>query len=80
MSKTKLNKTRFKSPNPKSNTGVNFDNVKTKEQAQQVAIDYQDWASEQSLSYGELFYYQNKLEKLAKRFGLVKEFKENGII
>lgn len=54
--------------------------IKTKEQARQYAIYYQAWSSDKNLSYGELFHFQNKLSTLAKKFGLVKEFKENGII
>lgn len=54
--------------------------IKTKEEARTMAIDYQNWASEQSMSYGELVEYQNYFEKLGKKFGLKEEFKENGII
>jgi hypothetical protein len=54
--------------------------IKTKEQARQYGIDYQKWASEEALSYGEISHFQNELSILAKKFGLVKEFKENGII
>jgi len=55
-------------------------NIKTKEQARRYAIDYQKWASEQDLSYGEILHFQNKLNALAKKFNLTEEFKENGII
>lgn len=48
--------------------------------ARQKAIDWQNEFSENNYSYGELNYYQNYFEKLAKRYGLVEEFKENGII
>jgi len=48
--------------------------------ARNYAIDWQNWASNQSLSYGELFGFQNIFRKLGKRFGLTHEFKENGII
>lgn len=54
--------------------------IKTKDQARQYGIDWQNWASNQSLSYGELIHFQNKLTKLAEKFGLVEEFKENGLI
>lgn len=57
-----------------------MDYIKTVEQARQYAIDYQIWSSRQNLSYGELLVFQNKLSKLAKRFNLIREFKENGII
>ena len=54
--------------------------IKSKGEARQIGQDFQIWSSEQSLSYGELTTYQNALYILAKKFGLVREFKENGII
>ena len=54
--------------------------IKTKEQARQYGIDYQDWISEKNLSYTELAHFQGKLETLAKKFDLIEEFKENGLI
>lgn len=54
--------------------------IKIKEDARRLAIDFQRWASEQSLSYGELAEYQNYFGKIAKMFGLTREFRENGII
>lgn len=79
--KTKMNKTRTKAPKQRTNIGDrDISRVKTKGQARQIAIEWQQKASEQSLSYGELIYHQEYLYKIAKKFGLVKEFKENGII
>ena len=54
--------------------------IKTKEEARQYAIDWQNLASKDSLSYTELFFWQRVFIKLAKKFNLTKEFKENGII
>ena len=54
--------------------------ITTREQAQDKAIEFQGWLSEQSLSYGELSIYARYFEKLAKKFRLVREFRENGII
>ena len=54
--------------------------IKTKEQARQYAIDFQQWASEKALSYNELILFQEKLKAIATKFHLVNEFKENGII
>jgi hypothetical protein len=54
--------------------------IKTKEQARQYGIDFQNWASNKDLSYGELIHFQNKLSKIAEKFDLVEEFQENGII
>lgn len=54
--------------------------IKTKEQARQYAIDYQQKVVSCNFSYGELLEHQKELYKLAKKFNLIKEFKENGII
>jgi len=54
--------------------------IKTQGEAIQFAIDWQSWASEQSLSYGELAEWGEVLSVLAEKFDLVEEFKENGII
>lgn len=57
-----------------------LDKVKSKEEARQIAIDWQFWASNKSLSYSELATYGHYFEKLGRKFHLIKEFKENGII
>ena len=54
--------------------------VKTKEDARQRAIDWQSWQSTQSLSYAELVDWNTYFENLADKFGLLEEFKENGIL
>jgi hypothetical protein len=54
--------------------------IKTEEEARQYAIDWQNWASEQNLSYDELAEWQGIFTELAEKFNLVDEFKENGII
>lgn len=51
-----------------------------KEKAREEAIEWQHNFGDYDYSYGELLYYQNHFEILAKRYGLVKEFRENGII
>lgn len=60
---------------------------KTKEEAIQYAIDWQQWVSEQNeigkeptLYQSDLIEWQAEFEKIAKEFDLVDEFKENGII
>ena len=53
---------------------------KTEEEARKYAIDWQNWANEQSLSYEELAFWGDEFNKLAKKFNLEEEFKENGII
>lgn len=54
--------------------------IKTKAEARQKAIDWQLWSSEQNLSYAEFSQWQVYFKSLAKKFNLVKEFKENCII
>lgn len=52
-----------------------------KEQARQRAILYQhEIMTEEHISYNEIAEYCDKFYKLAKRYGLIKEFRENGII
>ena len=51
-----------------------------KEAAREQAIDFQLSHSDHSYSWGELVELTNHFEKLGKRYGLLKEFKENGII
>lgn len=54
---------------------------KTKEEARQYAIDWQNWVSKkQKIHYSELAEWNNIFWKLAHKFHLVREFKENGII
>lgn len=54
--------------------------IKTQEEARQQAIDWQVWAGDQSLSYGELAEWGGYFATLARKFDLVEEFKENGVI
>lgn len=49
-------------------------------EARDWAIEWQHWASEQSLSYGELADWADYFTELAERFNLTDEFKENGIL
>ena len=55
-------------------------NATSKGELREQAIDYQRWASEQSLSMFELGCFSDYFERLGKRYGLLKEFRENGII
>ena len=52
----------------------------TRDEARQYAIDWQGWVSQKNLSYGELAKWGEIFTELAEKFGLVDEFKENGII
>jgi hypothetical protein len=56
------------------------DDIKTAGEAQSLAIDWQTWVSEQSLSYGELIDYREYFSELGEQFGLLAEFTENNII
>lgn len=59
---------------------LNVKEIKTKEEARQAAIDWQRKQANKSLSYGELAEFAGQFRTLGKRFGLLKEFKENCII
>jgi len=48
--------------------------------AVQEAKDWQSSFADNNYSYGELAYYQDYFERLAKRYGLIREFREEGII
>lgn len=50
-----------------------------KERARQEAIDWQLESTNEQLSYGELAAIGDYFHKLGKRYGLLREFRENGI-
>ena len=53
---------------------------KRKAKARQEAIEFQtDIFPNSNLSWGELYEWQQYFRSLGRRFGLMKEFKENGI-
>jgi hypothetical protein len=53
----------------------------TKDQARERAIDlYTKMQSIQQISLGEIMLYQNAIRKIGKRAGLLREFRENGLI
>lgn len=51
-----------------------------KERARRFAIEWQNNFDKHNYSWFQLSLYQDRFEKLGKRYGLTKEFKENGII
>ncbi len=53
---------------------------KAQERARNKARDWQLDFGNHNYSYSELAKYGNYFERLAKKYGLVKEFRENGII
>lgn len=51
-----------------------------KEIARQEAIDWQIDFGNHNYSWGEIAQFSNHFYKCGKRYGLLKEFRENGII
>jgi hypothetical protein len=62
------------------NFKIDINEIKTQGEARSLGMEFQEWSSKQSLSYGELINYQNDLMTIAEKFDLIEEFKENGII
>ena len=54
--------------------------LENKEKIRQEAISWQLSFDENNYSYGELLAYEEYFYKMGKRYGLLKEFKENCII
>lgn len=50
-----------------------------KYEIRQEAIEWQNTLNDCKNSYGEIAIMQNYFNKMGKRYGLLKEFKENGI-
>lgn len=55
--------------------GKNY--AEKKEYVRDLAIEYQMMPD---LSYGEIFDFQCMFEELGRRYGLIREFRENAII
>ena len=51
-----------------------------KEAARQEAMDWQEWLYDHSPSYEGLAIAMAEFERLGKRYGLLREFRENAII
>lgn len=51
-----------------------------KDKARNLVISVAWCLQEQNASYGEYALYASEFERLAKRYGLVREFRENGIL
>ena len=51
-----------------------------KAKAREEAIDWQYEFSDKIYTYSELAYWTSYFRKLGKRYGLLTEFEENGII
>jgi len=50
-----------------------------KERAREKAIDWQLNESNKPMSWGEVAEWSNYFEKLGRRYGLLREFRENAI-
>ena len=53
---------------------------KRKADVRAEAIDWQSDFCNHNYSYGELAYYSDYFERLGRRYGLLREFKNEGII
>ena len=51
-----------------------------KEEIREQAIEWQHTTAQETMYWSEVAYWGNYWYKKAKRYGLVKEFKENAII
>lgn len=52
---------------------------KNKERVRNEAIEWQLNFADHDYSWGELLAFQAHFEKMGRRYGLLKEFRENGI-
>ena len=50
-----------------------------KADVREEAIDWQSDFCNHNYSYGELAYFQDYFERLGRRYGLLREFRENSI-
>lgn len=55
-------------------------NIQTREEAEELAKEWQRCTSKINFSYGELAEWGEFFEGLAIKFDLIEEFTENGII
>lgn len=53
---------------------------KAKATAREKAVDFSNTCGEMNLSYADLAEIGNKFRTLGKRYGLLREFRENGIL
>lgn len=54
--------------------------ARTKQQARAVAQDWQAWQSGEALSFSEYVFWSQQFFRLGKKHGLLREFRENGIL
>ena len=58
---------------------MELEQPKTKEQAREQAINFSTKFYNKQFSYSELIAISDHFKKTGKKFGLLNEFKENGI-
>jgi hypothetical protein len=54
--------------------------LQIKNKVRNDAITWQNIQSRKNCSYEEIIIWQEYLQTMAKRYGLLKEFKENGVL
>lgn len=54
--------------------------IQSEEEARDFAIEWQKWSGENSMYYSEMMEWAEFFTELGKKFNLMKEFEENGII
>jgi hypothetical protein len=59
---------------------IPIQDIKTQDEARQIAMNWQSWQVNQSFYYAEIYEWAEYFGELAEKFDLVGEFKENGII
>ena len=57
-----------------------IETVTSADEASELAIDWQAWQTDKSLTTAELVHYIDYFQALADKYDLTDEFKENGII
>lgn len=57
-----------------------YSKINSRESARSFAIAWQSWQSKRAMSYSEAVEWGGLLRETAKRYKLVSEFQENGII
>jgi hypothetical protein len=58
----------------------NSEYQRRKERAREMAIEWQRSCSEESYSWAEVAEAGQRFERLGRRYGLLRKFRENGII
>ena len=57
-----------------------LENVKSKGEARDIAIEWQQWFRGEKMFMSDFVRWQDAFDRVAKKYRLVREFKENGIV